>query len=72
MSNYPRIFRVRQHFTTPQLADVAGEVQRELAKLPLAARVKTGQTVAVTAGSRGVANIASARSCFFIPMAASA
>ncbi len=58
MSNYPRIFRVRQHFTTPQLADVAGEVQRELAQLPLAARVKPGQTVAVTAGSRGVANIA--------------
>ncbi len=58
MSNYPRIFRVRQHFTTPQLTDVAGEVQRELAKLPLAARVKPGQTVAVTAGSRGVANIA--------------
>jgi hypothetical protein len=58
VSNYPRIFRVRQHFTTPQLADVAGEVQRELAQLPLAARVKPGQTVAVTAGSRGVANIA--------------
>lgn len=58
MTQYPRIFRVRQHFTTPPLTDVAGEVTRELAKLPLAGRVKPGQTVAVTAGSRGVANIA--------------
>lgn len=58
MTQYPRIFRVRQHFTTPPLGDVAGEVRRELEKLPLAGRVQPGQTVAVTAGSRGVANIA--------------
>lgn len=58
MSNYPRIFRVRQHFQGPTLDDVAGEVKRQLAKLPLASRVKPGQTVALTAGSRGVANIA--------------
>lgn len=58
MSEYPRIFRVRQHFTTPKLDDPAAVVKQELAKLPLAARVKPGQSVAVTAGSRGVANIA--------------
>ena len=58
MSNYPRIFRVRQHFQGPTLDDVAGEVKRQLARLPLASRVKPGQTVALTAGSRGVANIA--------------
>lgn len=58
MSNYPRIFRVRQHFQGPTIDDVAGEVKRQLARLPLAARVKPGQTVALTAGSRGVANIA--------------
>jgi hypothetical protein len=58
VSQYPRIFRIRQHFTTPTLDDPAAETKRELARLPLAARVKPGQTVAVTAGSRGVANIA--------------
>lgn len=58
MSVYPRIFRLRQNFTTPTLEDPAAETKRELAKLPLAGRVKPGQTVAVTAGSRGVANIA--------------
>lgn len=58
MSNYPRIFRVRQHFQGPKIDDVAGEVKRQLERLPLASRVKPGQTVALTAGSRGVANIA--------------
>jgi len=58
VSTYPRIFRVRQRFQGPTLDDVPGEVKRQLAALPLAARVKPGQTVAVTAGSRGVANIA--------------
>ena len=58
MSNYPRIFRVRQHFKTPTITDVAGEVRKQLAALPLNQRIRPGQTVAVTAGSRGVANIA--------------
>jgi hypothetical protein len=58
VSSYPRIFRVRQHFTGPQVADVAAEVKAELSRLPLNQRIKPGQTVAVTAGSRGIANIA--------------
>jgi hypothetical protein len=33
-------------------------VRRELAKLPLAERVRPGERVAITAGSRGIANIA--------------
>jgi hypothetical protein len=37
---------------------VAAEVKAELSRLPLNQRIKPGQTVAVTAGSRGIANIA--------------
>jgi hypothetical protein len=55
--NFPRIFRVRQTFERPQVADVATEVHRELEKLNLGKRVQAGQTVAITAGSRGIANI---------------
>jgi len=55
---YPRIFRVRQRFEGPTLADVPGEVKRQLAALGLERRIKPGQTVAVTAGSRGIAKIA--------------
>lgn len=58
MSNYPRIFRVRQTFESQTVADIPGTVEAELKGLNLGSRVKPGQTVAITAGSRGVANIA--------------
>jgi hypothetical protein len=55
---FPRMLRVRQNFEAPRVNDIPGEVDRQLASLNLAARVKPGQTVAITAGSRGIANIA--------------
>jgi hypothetical protein len=55
---FPHIFRVRQIFSAERVGDIAGEVDRQLAGLQLARRVSPGETVAVTAGSRGVANIA--------------
>lgn len=58
MSTYPRIFRVRQQFSGSTVADVAAEVKAELSRLPLNQRIKPGESVAVTAGSRGIANIA--------------
>jgi hypothetical protein len=57
MAKYPEIFRVRQIFDRPLVEDVSGQVERELSKLRLADRIRPGQTVAVTAGSRGIANI---------------
>lgn len=58
MSQYPRIFRVRQSFARQQVDKIPATVAAELASLKLGARVKPGQSVAVTAGSRGIANIA--------------
>ncbi len=57
MSDFPPIFRVRQRFSSERVQDIPGEVDRQLAKLDLASQVKAGQTVAITAGSRGVAHI---------------
>lgn len=57
MSAYPLIFRVRQTFEAPRVDDVPGAVDAELSRLQLGAKIKPGQTVAVTAGSRGIANI---------------
>ena len=54
---YPPMFRLRQTFERPQVTDIPGTVERELAGLNLGAKIKPGQTVAVTAGSRGIANI---------------
>lgn len=58
MPAFPQIFRLRQKFARPRVEDIPGEVQRQLASLNLASQVKPGQTVAITAGSRGIANIA--------------
>ncbi len=55
---YPKMFRVRQHFDSPRLADVAGAVRDELRRIDLSRIVKPGESAAVTVGSRGVANIA--------------
>ncbi len=63
MSRYPGypipdVALVRQHFTTEHIEDVAGEVRKQLAGVGLAQKVKPGQRIALTAGSRGVTNIA--------------
>ncbi|MFA5026439.1 MAG: lactate racemase domain-containing protein [Candidatus Methylomirabilota bacterium] len=54
----PAMYRIRQKIDPPVVADVAAAVRAEIAKLKLAGRLKPGGRVAVTGGSRGVANIA--------------
>jgi len=51
------MFRLRQRFDGPSVTDVAGEVERQLARLRLRDGIKPGETIAITAGSRGIANI---------------
>lgn len=55
---FPRMARVRQKFDAPQIDDIPAEVDSQLAALNLGKKVQDGQTVAITAGSRGIANIA--------------
>ena len=57
MADFPRVFKVRQHFQAVECEDVAGAVESQLAKLNLSEKVKPGDTVAISAGSRGIANI---------------
>ena len=57
MADFPRVFKVRQHFQAVECEDVAGAVESQLAKLNLSVKVKPGDTVAISAGSRGIANI---------------
>lgn len=54
---FPRILRVKQQLEGPTLRDIPGAVRESIQALHLADRVKPGQTVAITSGSRGVANI---------------
>lgn len=54
---YPKILRIRQQFARPRVDDIPATVHAELAKLDLGRTIKPGHTVALTAGSRGIANI---------------
>ena len=57
MPALPEVFRVRQHFPAPRLEDPPAEVRRQLEGLGLERQIRTGDTVAITVGSRGIANI---------------
>ena len=53
----PRFFRVRQELPTDRIEDVAGAVRAELQRIGLGERLKPKASVAITAGSRGIADI---------------
>ena len=57
MAPLPEMFRLRQHFDTIRVDDVAGEVDRQLGRLALGNQIRPGQSVAVAVGSRGIANL---------------
>ena len=54
----PKMVRVQQKFNAQAVSDIPGAVGTELEKLNLQSLVKPHDTVAITAGSRGVANLA--------------
>lgn len=54
----PRMLRVRQIFTAPTVEDIPAAVHEEIARLDLGPKVKPGESVAISVGSRGIANIA--------------
>ncbi len=49
--------RLRQNFPRPRVDNIPAAVRAALEPLGLGTRIKPGQTVALTAGSRGIANI---------------
>jgi hypothetical protein len=52
----PRMVKVRQHFDRPVVADIPAEVRRQVTGSGVLARVKPGDRVALTAGSRQINN----------------
>jgi hypothetical protein len=55
---FPKVVRVRQRFQSTWVEDIPARVAREVGRLDLSG-LTPGDSVAITAGSRGVANIAS-------------
>lgn len=61
----PKMFRVRQSFPRPRIdpADIPGIISGLLNQEKFASRVKPGMRIAITAGSRGIANVALTTKC---------
>src|SRR5438876_120852 len=56
---YPRMVRVRQHVEAPAVADVPLAVRGELERIRIGRCIRAGESVAITAGRRGIADIGS-------------
>ena len=56
----PKMARVKQHFDAPVLTDLPAAIHKELDRINAATIINSGESVAITAGSRGVANIVTA------------
>ena len=54
----PRFVKVRQNFLRPRVADPAAELISKLEAGHYLDAVKPGQNIAITAGSRGITNMA--------------
>lgn len=53
------MIKIRQVFSTQRVEDVSSATEREISRLKLGSKIRAGDTVAVTAGSRGISDIAS-------------
>ncbi len=56
--NYPAMVRIKQHFNTSSIQDIPEAVRSEISKIKPRDNIAPGDSVAITAGSRGIANIA--------------
>ena len=56
--NFPKMMLVEQRYDAPEVVDIPGAVHNEVSGLGLENTIKSGDSIAITVGSRGVANIA--------------
>lgn len=55
---YPKMIRIKQHFDSiPPISDINYAIKQEFSKTGIVSPIKSGDRIAITAGSRGVANI---------------
>jgi hypothetical protein len=54
---FPKLIKIRQKFTGPTVVDIEKKISEQLSLLGLQERITPGMKVAITAGSRGIANI---------------
>lgn len=61
----PRMFQVKQSFMRPRIeaAEIPEKIKELLSEEKFASQVKPGMRIAITAGSRGIANVAVSTKC---------
>lgn len=57
-AKYPKMVKIRQHFPNNVIEDIEYEVRAQLSRPEMLDRIKLGMRIAITAGSRGISNIA--------------
>ncbi len=55
--SFPKVVKVRQEFPRPRVEDAEQALREQFDKEEIASRIEPGMEVAITAGSRGIANI---------------
>ena len=55
---FPQLFRIKQRLEGPKLNDVTRAIHENILSAGLQNQIKAGQTIAITAGSRGITGIA--------------
>lgn len=56
--NYPTFYKIRQKLEKRKIEDLASAVKKQFDAIELGSRIKPGAEIAITAGSRGISNIA--------------
>ena len=57
MVEFPKVVKVRQKFPRPRVEDIEAALREQLEREEIAGTVRPGMSVALTAGSRGIAEI---------------
>ena len=55
---FPQMFRIKQTLEGPSLSDVPLKIHEDFHSMELQNKIKVGQSIAITAGSRGITGIA--------------
>ena len=57
LNNYPKLLRIKQKFTPLVVSNIIEKIKSEIANLKLDKIIKPNDSIAITAGSRGIADI---------------
>jgi hypothetical protein len=54
----PNMIKIRRHYQAPVIQNIEVAIEAEIAKILSRTKIKPGMRIAITAGSRGIANVA--------------